>query len=1572
MLIWGVLLGVTSADTLSETFKHPPEQAKPWCYWYWVAGDISADGITKDLENMAEVGIKLAMIGNVNVGVKTNNGEAAPVKLLSPEWRELKMHALREAKRVGVDIYFFNCPGWSQSGGPWIKPEQSMRRVIWQEFDSSGGALKQNVRAKGVPDGGSQDIAVLAVPKLNSVSIEGEQTEKQYIFSHSEPFAARSLSVHGAVKGSLFAVRNGARKLVAEIDVKAGNHKTDFLVNEPQTVSFPDAEAQRFELDCEPAEKPSGKTKRRKGSKTVPVRVTLSSEPKVAQVLNKQMGRMHPTPTPTWDSYIFKDTVEPSDASVLIQREQIIDLSDKLDANGVLNCTLPKGSWRIIYFGMVTTGKQNGPAAPEAKGLEVDKMSREHTRHHFDAYVGSLIKQMTPEEKAAFKGVTSDSYEVGSQNWTDGFAAEFEKRNGYDPIPLLATFTGTVIDSAKTSDQFLWDLRRTVADMIAEYYMGGLRDVANEHGLVIWCEPYGHWGFAGDFTIYGGYADQIGGEFWSKGKLGDIECRATSSVAHTYGKRRTYAEAFTSGLNLADNPYSFKARGEWMFCDGINHFVLHVYLHQPRDGGMPGRNAGFGTAFHRNTPWFNEAQSWVKYLQRCHTMLQWGEPAADVLVYIGDFAPQMTGPPNPVPNGYQYDYVGSDAILRNLDVVDGKWVTYDENDASRISASWQVMTIPNTLKHIRPKIQKRIDALEKKGGRIVRSVPVSAEQLGALSIKPAVSGESCSIRWIERKQADQQLFFLSNFEKAGAFTVTLRVKGKQPELMNPVTGETKSIARYQETANGTKIEIDVKDPSDSFFVLFREDATTPSVVEASAPVTELDLFYNDKNELVAETGHAGRYKLTMSDGTTRIVTMGDGSAKPEEKSAGIVITKALYGVPGVPAKQVDVTEKIQAQVSAGERRITGTNELVGRDPAFGTKKRLELVYRLDGKVHEVSIPEDEAIVLPDSKTGAGKALLALTDWETESTDNEGFTEVQSTEFSLPKRIGKDERVYLDLGRVEVMAQVTLNGRTFDTLWMPPFTLDVTDTLKTGQNKLSVRVTSTTEGRPKLGQTVLWCVSQTVVGAAQQRAATSPNVVFILADDLGITDVAAFASHFTGKKTDELFYETPHLDMLVSKGIAFSQAYANPLCSPTRASIMTGKNAARSGFTTATPRTPTYFSEKLPVPDGHSPHDAIDHKDRIKEQQAWLNGKSNTGLEPSPSNLPNVLDGHHSVFIGKWHLGGHNVEALQPAAHGFDEVPYSNDAGGARYFTKGSQEYLTDKLTDHAVDFIDNYGAERSKGVAQKPFFLYLCHFAVHTPLQAPEATIQHFADKPQKGTLGHKNAVYAAMIKHLDDSVGRIMATLKAKGLEENTLIVFASDNGGAEYTGSTENAPFKGGKATMYEGGVRVPLVYYLPGTYEGGIWCDNVVSAYDHLPTLAAITGNEVPGDLDGMDLTGILADPKAKAADRTIIWHYPYNVKVMHPDYNLPLTPRTAMRKGDYKLIWDWHGKLELYNIVEDPYEKRDLAKQQPELTEAMFKETHSWLKKNVRPHYMPQRNPDYDATQDTRPYPFRDLR
>jgi hypothetical protein len=546
--------------------------------------------------------------------------------------------------------------------------------------------------------------------------------------------------------------------------------------------------------------------------------------------------------------------------------------------------------------------------------------------------------------------------------------------------------TGRVIDSARASDRFLWDLRRIVADMIAEKYVGGLTEVAHKHGLTTWCENYGHWGFPGDFAIYGRYSDEIGGEFWSNNALGTIECRAASSTAHIYGRRRVYAEAFTSGLDLGHHPYIVKRRGEELFCEGINHFVLHVVAHQPNDG-VPGKNPGFGTAFHRNNPWFNECRDWVRYLQRIHFMLQQGNPVADVAVYIGDFAPQMTGPANPVPAGYDYDYMGSDAILNNLKVVNGKWVVYDEKQRKKIAASYELLAMPESG-YIRPHVLKRLEDLKKAGGKVVQSAPVPVLSLKELGIAPILSETTCGLRWKARQLDDGMLFFLANFEATGTFEAKLRVTGKVPELFNPVTGEIRKIARYKAEKDGTRICIHVNDQADSFFVLFRETQQTASVVKVQAERKDvgpgdLALYYDAKNRLTAESVRKGAYRLAMSDGTEKTVRV-------EKESESLPIGGA---------------------------------------------------------------------------------------WTTTNKDLQGFSVFKEIAFTVPAEFDKGRMVMLDLGKVEVMAQVTLNGKEFETLWMPPFALDVTETLKRGDNTLKVLVTSTSQGKPALGDVKLRTVSR---------------------------------------------------------------------------------------------------------------------------------------------------------------------------------------------------------------------------------------------------------------------------------------------------------------------------------------------------------------------------------------------------------------------------------------------------------------------------------------------------------------
>lgn len=512
----------------------------------------------------------------------------------------------------------------------------------------------------------------------------------------------------------------------------------------------------------------------------------------------------------------------------------------------------------------------------------------------------------------------------------------------------------------------------------------------------------------------------------------------------------------------------------------------------------------------------------------------------------------------------------------------------------------------------------------------------------------------------------------------------------------------------------------------------------------------------------------------------------------------------------------------------------------------------------------------------------------------------------------------------------------------------------------------------------------------------------PNIVFILADDLGYMDVVAYAAKTRNVPRAETYYETPNIDRLADAGVAFTQAYANPVCSPSRAALLTGKYHARLGVTTAWKSSNVYpRALGTPVPEGHHPLDAV-HEDTVHAQQAWRNGLVMMGLPAgSPLDggldertLPEILLGYHSAFVGKWHLGGAGLPAYQPQQHGFNRVLAHFDSGGSPYFNwqrayahnswaslpthralqgltrqRGSfaspskAEHVTDAFTDAAVEYIQEQATH-----PERPFFLFFSHFSVHAPFQGKPEDVAHFEQKSTRGWNGQSSAIAAAMIKTLDDSVGRVVNALLLTDQLDNTVIVFMSDNGG---TGRTNHAPLQGGKGFMYEGGVRVPLIVLAPG-YEQGVWSEAVVNIIDLLPTLGELAGAPVEHPIDGVSFAEQLEDASAARDSAPIYWHYPQNLGATDPATGLPFTPRSAIRKGDYKLMWDWHGRLELYDIANDIGETNDLAAAEPGRAKALFSELEAWLDANVEQRYFPTQNPNYDASLDERRYPFRDLR
>lgn len=444
--------------------------------------------------------------------------------------------------------------------------------------------------------------------------------------------------------------------------------------------------------------------------------VEFSSLPAVERYPEKTLAKMFQTPLPYWHEYQWPVQPETDDPSLVIDPGKVLDISAFLQGDRLV-WKAPAGEWTILRTGMLPTGVTNSPADPEATGLEIDKMSRKHVKAHFEAFMGEIYRRIPAEDRACWKVVVQDSYETGGQNFTDDFLSEFQARYGYDPLPFLPVYEGYVVKSEDQSDRFLWDLRRLVADKIAYDYVGGLRDVCHKYGLTTWLENYGHWGFPGEFLQYGGQSDEIGGEFWSFGDLGNIENRAASSCGHIYGKQKISAESFTSGgTPFSCYPAMMKQRGDRFFTEGINNTLLHVYISQPSEEREPGMNAWFSSEFNRLNTWYPQMDLFTSYLKRVNYMLQQGLNIADVAYFIGEDAPKMTGIVDPeLPKGYQFDYINAEVIERDLFVKDGL-LTLPHG------TQYRILVLPK-LETMRPELLAKIKKLIEDGAVVLGPAP---------------------------------------------------------------------------------------------------------------------------------------------------------------------------------------------------------------------------------------------------------------------------------------------------------------------------------------------------------------------------------------------------------------------------------------------------------------------------------------------------------------------------------------------------------------------------------------------------------------------------------------------------------------------------------------------------------------------------------------------------------------------------------------------------------------------------------------------------------------------------------
>ena len=1012
LLLSAALNASGQQSPLQQGFITPPDSIKPSVYWYWMSDNISQEGVKKDVEAMAKVGIGRAFIGNI--GYPKEEVPYGKVKLFSNEWWQVTRTAIRTASENGVDIGLFNSPGWSQSGGPWIRPAQSMRYLAGQEITVHGPQQYQQqlpavpadfqtvaVLAFPVPAADNDDIGKHAPHITSNITFrniekltDGNTTEEVVIdapagkdpyitLEVADNFTARSLIIYPAAKPF---------KAQFELQVKEGDSwhtikKFEFDRSNPQNnvgfkpyapvaVSFKATAGRQFRLlvsDGRPAL----------------AEIKLLTAPRIERFEEKQLAKMFQTPLPLWNEYQWPQEPEVRGAGLTIDPAKVIHLTKNLSANGTLTWKVPAGNWIVVRYGMLPTGVTNGPASPEGTGLEIDKISDEWSQYHYDAFVGKIRKSIPAAERTALKWVVADSYETGSQNWTDDMAEDFKKQYGYDPLPWLPVLSGRVVGNPDQSDRFLWDLRRLVADRVAYKYVAGLRKASHKDGMKLWLENYGHWGFPSEFLKYGGQSDEVAGEFWNEGTLGNIECRAASSAAHIYGKTRVAAESFTAGGNAYGRyPALLKRRGDWSFTEGINHSLLHVFIEQPYEDREPGVNAGFGTEFNRKNTWFYQGKAFIDYIRRCNFLLQQGKAVNDIAYFIGEDAPKMTGVRDPeLPKGYSYDYINAEVIMERLQVKNGRLVLPD-------GMSYRLLVLPQ-LETMRPELLEKIAQLVKEGAVILGPAPkrspslhqypaadakvrrLAAElwgnsrehqrsygkgqvlnnmdmqqALNILQLPADVAQLPEPVLYTHRSTGEGEIYFLSNqSDQAISLSPAFRITGKQPEWWDAVTGETRELKQFTQQAVHTVVPLTLA-PYQSGFVLFQKKAAAPANNTVNFP------------EAVTLMQLQGPWTVSF-DAARR------GPAQP-------VVFDQL----------TDWSRHTNEQI----RSYSGN------------------------AVYEITFKADEP---PAGST-----------------------------------------VYLDLGAVGVMADVSLNGVALGNVWTAPYRVNVKDALKKGDNKLTVTVVNT--------------------------------------------------------------------------------------------------------------------------------------------------------------------------------------------------------------------------------------------------------------------------------------------------------------------------------------------------------------------------------------------------------------------------------------------------------------------------------------------------------------------------------
>lgn len=1033
-------------DALAAGFADPPSSARPRVWWHWLSGNITKEGIEKDIGWMARSG--LGGLHHFDAEMMTPQLVSRRMPYMSAEWAAAFRHAALLAERHGLELGIAASPGWSETGGPWVPPEDAMKKLVWSETTVAGGqavTLPATPRTTGpfqdlfvqpdimgqrpAPDklaraGG--DIAVYAYPattaalpapqirvgdtaidarKLaaigeDAVDLPAPTADRPVVISldYQAPQTIRSATIFAPGAASMFDGAAYGSVLEASDDGVTWRRVADLpLTLVPASAGFAPVTAAHFRVvaSARPASPnpqfmpvpgadtgPFGSIGQAKGLKLA--HLVLSAEPRVNQFEAKAGFA-------TADDYYALDAgVDPAEPGV--DPSTIVDLTDKLRPDGTVAWTPPAGTWKIMRLGWSLTGTENHPATPDATGLEVDKYDGQAVHRYLQTYL-EKYRTAAGKDLVGARGVralVTDSIEVGASNWTPRLLDQFLRLRGYDARPWLPALTGVVIGTRARTDAFLYDWRRTLADLLAGEHYGTVASVAREYGLKVYGEALESARVTlGDDMAMRSHATVPMAAMWTyRPEFGPnptaiADMRGAASVAHIYGQNLVAAESMTSAMApWAFAPSDLRPMIDTEFASGINLPVIHTSVHQPLDDDRkPGLSlAIFGQYFNRNETWADMARPWVDYIARSSWMLQQGRFYADVAYFYGEEAPLVAlykrGQPKDAPRYHAYDFVNADA-LQQLSVKNGDLVAAS-------GARYRVLYLGGSSGRMTLATLKRLHALASQGATIVGVAPVSSP---GLADDPDVFAARVRTMW---RGAAVTRVGRGRVVAGRDVEAALAQRGRAPDVVFD-TAALQFV--HRRLADG-----------DVYFIANRSGKPVRTEARFNVRGKTAEFWY-------ADTGRAERATYrTEKTGTVVPLALG--------------ANESMFVVFRRPARSKNVTVPVAAWSQ---------------------------IARLDD---DWSIRFDGLGAPAPIKTGRPGSLADNTDPRVKYFSGKS---IYRTTFTLPAGVKPGAALKLDLGQVGDVAEVVVNGKPAGIAWKPPYEVDVGSLVAPGTNTVEVRV-----------------------------------------------------------------------------------------------------------------------------------------------------------------------------------------------------------------------------------------------------------------------------------------------------------------------------------------------------------------------------------------------------------------------------------------------------------------------------------------------------------------------------------